>query len=288
VVHQSYRHASCRHGEAEHSVPLPLLGHLEAPHDGEDSPGVLLLKPAVHHHHHQELLQDRGVQLGLRAGPPADPHVVLGAVEPRQTDIAHPDIVGRLRGVPRGVVLLELLNEVLRDRVGLVLLVEVRPVGHEGVDVGLHLRGLLPRGVPAPQRLDARGDDLGAVQGAHLPQTPAGAGAERVHVEPVAEVVALSALQLAGLRPEGGGQVREVQGALLAEEVLQAHRDDHATAGQRGEGHLALPRDGGGERGWALRRHRGRGGVMEREAVLEQGGGVPPRTSPAHSTLPWG
>ena len=106
-----------------------------------------------------EPLEDGHVEeaLLLGADPSAAKEVSLPLLQNRPV-LHHPDVVGLLRGVPRGVVLLKLGHEGLAEDVHAVLVVQGAPDG--GVEH--HLLGLLALdglalGVAAPEALERRG-----------------------------------------------------------------------------------------------------------------------------------
>ncbi len=155
-MHQSYRHASCRH--QEDSVLLPLTGDLEGAHDGEERVGRALGEPLVQEDAHEVPLQEGRPHLVLGAAPPTDPQKVLGICEPRAAHLQHPEVPGRGAGVPERVVLVQLHGEGLADDIDAVLLVvDPPPLLHDGDLLCLLLGEALPRGVSAPERLDLPG-----------------------------------------------------------------------------------------------------------------------------------
>ena len=89
----------------------------------------------------------------LGTDPPATEHVGLTLLEERSL-LHHPDVVGRLRRVPRGVVLLELGHEALAEDVHAVLVVVGAPEGRDGGDLlGVALLQLFAGLVAPPERL---------------------------------------------------------------------------------------------------------------------------------------
>jgi len=196
-------------------------------YEGEDRPRLLTRDATRAKDTLKEGLQERRVQAILLRADPATAQEPRLALLEDGTALHHPHVVRRLRGIPVGVILLEVHKEGLAQRVHLVLLVVEAPEGHGSLDVlGVLALDVLAGLVPAPEALEEDGATVAlaevqepAVHTALLGKVQAGlaTGTEVAHRAPARDADA----PVAGLPTERAGLAEELRRPVTAVAVAR-------------------------------------------------------------------